>query len=388
MKLIDYIKSDKRGKRANAIERQAHEDPFVADALEGYESIYDNHFDYLKELEQYVELRSRGKRRNKRRRAILWSVGSAVTAAAAIVCIVALNPGLIHSIGGIFDRSVEAAESVAAEPAVPGYTLAEADTMSAEAPETEASEVLLALYYDGTRHKITVPDHAYILNGEVVLISDAAVSGTPAYSHERLSEPIAQIYIPSSADRTTHEIRIPDIVAEAEISDISDAALLAMAENTDSRSSKQRESGSANRIDSRVQAASESVREISVAEVAVVSKDSVDKPALQAQTEVAQTNSADTPVSEMAPDGSVYVQNSKFERYFNSMRTVYTDESGNPLSGKEVIAEFRVNSRGTPSGIRIISSPSKNISKEVVNILSAYSVWEPTNTRIRTRVKL
>ena len=52
MKLTDYIFGSRRGREANRLEREAMADPFLADAVEGYDSVYGGHSDKLAELEQ------------------------------------------------------------------------------------------------------------------------------------------------------------------------------------------------------------------------------------------------------------------------------------------------------------------------------------------------
>ena len=58
MKLTDYIFGSRRGREANRLEREAMADPFLADAVEGYDSVYGGHSDKLAELEQEVARRA------------------------------------------------------------------------------------------------------------------------------------------------------------------------------------------------------------------------------------------------------------------------------------------------------------------------------------------
>lgn len=61
MKLTDYIFGSRRGREANRLEREAMADPFLADAVEGYDSVYGGHSDKLAELEQEVARRPSGR---------------------------------------------------------------------------------------------------------------------------------------------------------------------------------------------------------------------------------------------------------------------------------------------------------------------------------------
>ncbi len=54
MSLLDYIKGNRKGKDAHHIERQAMEDPFLAVALEGFESVNGNHSKQIEALQKQV----------------------------------------------------------------------------------------------------------------------------------------------------------------------------------------------------------------------------------------------------------------------------------------------------------------------------------------------
>lgn len=63
MKFVDYIFGSRRGHDANSLEKESLSDPFLADAMEGYDAVYDNHHDILGELHQKVEVRAAKKQR-------------------------------------------------------------------------------------------------------------------------------------------------------------------------------------------------------------------------------------------------------------------------------------------------------------------------------------
>lgn len=58
MKLIEYIQGSRRGREANRLERDAMRDPFLADAVEGFDAVYGNHSDKLAELSQRIDKRA------------------------------------------------------------------------------------------------------------------------------------------------------------------------------------------------------------------------------------------------------------------------------------------------------------------------------------------
>ena len=84
MKLTDYIFGSRRGREANRLEREAMADPFLADAVEGYDSVYGGHSDKLAELEQEVARRAVRPRRRAGRRRIVPLIRGAVAVAAVV----------------------------------------------------------------------------------------------------------------------------------------------------------------------------------------------------------------------------------------------------------------------------------------------------------------
>lgn len=83
MKLTDYIFGSRRGREANRLERDAMSDPFLAEALDGFDGVYGNHSDKLADLRQRIEhVSEHGKRTLPalhRRRIAVWSSVAAVT---------------------------------------------------------------------------------------------------------------------------------------------------------------------------------------------------------------------------------------------------------------------------------------------------------------------
>ncbi len=84
MNLLDYIKGLRKGKNARKIELDAMHDPFLSEAIEGYDSVHDDHVERILRMQNKIADRS-GKNKN---RTVPWSV-----AAGLLICI---------SIGGYF----------------------------------------------------------------------------------------------------------------------------------------------------------------------------------------------------------------------------------------------------------------------------------------------
>jgi TonB family protein len=68
MKLLDYIRGDRRGRSANRLERQAMVDPLLADALEGYDTVEGRHEETIARLRGRLAARGRG----RSRRGLRW----------------------------------------------------------------------------------------------------------------------------------------------------------------------------------------------------------------------------------------------------------------------------------------------------------------------------
>jgi len=83
MRLKDYIQSDKRGKEANRLEREALSDPFMQDALEGFDTVTGNHVAIIEELEKkytnptIVETRH-ATSLPRRTRMLYWSIAASI----------------------------------------------------------------------------------------------------------------------------------------------------------------------------------------------------------------------------------------------------------------------------------------------------------------------
>lgn len=62
MKFLNYIHGNRKGKEAHRIEKDAMEDPFLADAIEGYDSIPGNHAERIARMRSAITVRSTRKK--------------------------------------------------------------------------------------------------------------------------------------------------------------------------------------------------------------------------------------------------------------------------------------------------------------------------------------
>ncbi len=73
MKLLDYIQGLRKGKEAHLLERESMQDPFLADAMDGYSQVEGNHEQRIEKLRMQVSTYSTKK---KNTRAITWSIAA------------------------------------------------------------------------------------------------------------------------------------------------------------------------------------------------------------------------------------------------------------------------------------------------------------------------
>ncbi len=115
MKLKDYIQGKRYGKEANRLEREAMNDPFLQDAIDGFDSVEGDHFSMIEKLEK--QFASQPKRIDKR----VW-----MWAAAAMLILLIGIPFLLRK-PDLKDVQVASSESLKQEEAA--MLLPEKDTV-------------------------------------------------------------------------------------------------------------------------------------------------------------------------------------------------------------------------------------------------------------------
>ena len=73
MKLLDYIRGLRKGKEAHRLEKESMQDPFLADAMDGYNQVEGNHEQRIEKLRMQVSAHSAKK---KSTYAITWSIAA------------------------------------------------------------------------------------------------------------------------------------------------------------------------------------------------------------------------------------------------------------------------------------------------------------------------
>ena len=78
MSLLDYIKGNRKGKDAHRLEKESMSDPFLSEAIEGYDSIPDDHMSRIEDIQ--VRLKAVSGHKKSKRHAFAW-----VAAAASVI---------------------------------------------------------------------------------------------------------------------------------------------------------------------------------------------------------------------------------------------------------------------------------------------------------------
>lgn len=82
MKFLDYIKGQRKGKEAHQLERDSMQDPFLYEAIEGFDSIDDNHIQRINKIQNRLRANSESVKKDYSR---VWQSVAAV--AVIIFCI-------------------------------------------------------------------------------------------------------------------------------------------------------------------------------------------------------------------------------------------------------------------------------------------------------------
>ena len=134
MKLLDYIRGLRKGKEAHRLEKESMQDPFLADAMDGYNQVEGNHEQRIEKLRMQVSAHSAKK---KNTYAITWSI------AACLIIGFGISSYFLFLKKSMTDEVFIAEESVStklAEPAAPQKEIALATT-KVKTDSTPISEI-------------------------------------------------------------------------------------------------------------------------------------------------------------------------------------------------------------------------------------------------------
>ena len=135
MKLLDYIRGLRKGKEAHRLEKESMQDPFLADAMDGYNQVEGNHEQRIEKLRMQVSAHSAKK---KNTYAITWSI------AACLAIGFGISSYFLFLKKSMTDEVFIAEESVSTKLAEPAAPLTPAIPATPTVPATPQKEIALA----------------------------------------------------------------------------------------------------------------------------------------------------------------------------------------------------------------------------------------------------
>ena len=135
MKLLDYIRGLRKGKEAHRLERESMQDPFLADAMDGYSQVEGNHEQRIEKLRMQVSAHSAKK---KNTYAITWSI------AACLAIGFGISSYFLFLKKSMTDEVFIAKESVSSKLAEPAVPPTPAIPATPTVPATPQKEIALA----------------------------------------------------------------------------------------------------------------------------------------------------------------------------------------------------------------------------------------------------
>ena len=135
MKLLDYIRGLRKGKEAHRLEKESMQDPFLADAMDGYNQVEGNHEQRIEKLRMQVSAHSAKK---KSTYAITWSI------AACLIIGFGISSYFLFLKQSMTDEVFIAEESVSIKLAEPAAPPTPAIPATPTVPATPQKEIALA----------------------------------------------------------------------------------------------------------------------------------------------------------------------------------------------------------------------------------------------------
>ena len=135
MKLLDYIRGLRKGKEAHRLEKESMQDPFLADAMDGYNQVEGNHEQRIEKLRMQVSAHSAKK---KSTYAITWSI------AACLIIGFGISSYFLFLKKSMTDEVFIAEESVSIKLTEPAAPPTPAIPATPTVPATPQKEIALA----------------------------------------------------------------------------------------------------------------------------------------------------------------------------------------------------------------------------------------------------
>lgn len=227
MKLIEYIQGSRRGRGANRLERDAMRDPFLADAVEGFDAVYGNHSDKLAELSQRIDKRAAHLRPDavSHKRQMLIGLGSvaAVVLVGAVGVVWWMQRGAGRSASEPIGQPLAMADTQSAEPVVaaPRSVMPQSDGQPAERmarvqSETVAEDVAAQEAVVAEAEPVALAVEPVAVAADSVVAEPELSAAEPVREEQPVVEPSAAVAETTEAVMTTRAVSLEDREIEME----------------------------------------------------------------------------------------------------------------------------------------------------------------------------
>ena len=414
MRLFDYIKGNRRGKEAHRLEKEAMGDPFLWEALEGFDAVEGNHTEAIERLSRRITERA-VTRRSKR---WIW-----IASGAAAVLL------LFLTIGGRFLFQEQSEEQIVPYMAEAIETEKDtADTSNVQSPMelAQAQEAEQQDYPEIVESQMIEPQgdisaFADINREEAVSVEELAF--TPAAVAEPEPVPVQAERIVTRGTATTEPLSMAkaDVRQQQAAGGVYGQVVDSQGEPIPGASVQVRgtTNGVTTDVDGNFQLNTQandilditflgynqaSVRASSLPG-RVVLKESTDQLDEVVVTGFGSERRArmDAPTASIsaserladriagtssgsAPDGEPVGGMEAFKKYIEENKPELYYNSGNPVRGT-IILEFRVNRNGRPTGIRVEKGLLSTANDAAKRLLEEGPDWKPANGRVQVKIE-
>lgn len=193
MRLLDYIRGQRKGKEAHRLEKEAMKDPFLADAMDGYQIVEGNHEEKLNNLRKQI----RNRTYKKRNYAMAWSVAASLLIGISISGYFLFQKDTLTEKQYTEDKVTDILfeeELIPIEPEQP-------DVMAKVSPKDTAKKSSSGLVSENRKSKQITP-----------------LAASPALQEESLIAPIAEEEVEEEADLLTDDISSTKVISRSTIS--------------------------------------------------------------------------------------------------------------------------------------------------------------------------
>lgn len=330
MKPTEYNAGGRRGRAAHDLELEAQRDPFLSDALEGFDAVEGDHSAAVERLRQRIEARADTRRNLGRRRSLRRFAAAVAILACAIVLLIRVRP--LPSPPG--DHPLIAAS-------LPADTAYRSRPRTSDRPATPGAETTAHL------PAATAPPRSSARPGKT---EDSDTHATAPHT-EKSIPPGSETGIAPDPDRSAPPIGHTDGAQAAEVygarhADLDDVVVIAYG----------------------------------------TQQKNAFPGAVPSDTEPSAIREEARPVGSRAPVGDIdpAALRPRFEggdwRTFVAWareRMVYPEKLRRRGIAGSVVAVFSVDASGRLSAVEVLDSPHRKLTREVVRVLRRSPRWEP-----------